>query len=143
MSGFTQFTVKTGKGTVKLKVDANTASCQTRSGNVAVGGSEGNLLITQAGKACTVTLSPTTSPLISKASGGPYTFMVTASPADCSWSAASAATWAHTSSSGTGTGTVSYTVDANSGKAARNGKINVTYTGGKTPKAFTVKQGNK
>mgnify|MGYP003896955415 CR=1 FL=1 len=42
----------------------------------------------------------------------------------CAWSATTTDSWIHTTSSGSGSGTVNYSVDANAG-AARNGTITV------------------
>jgi hypothetical protein len=57
------------------------------------------------------------------------------SPAECSWSASSTVSWiALNSSSGSGNGTVTYTVGVNSSGAARKGKIIVA------GQVFRVKQ---
>ncbi len=67
----------------------------------------------------------------SAATGGTTT--VTAG-SGCAWSATTTKSWIHTSSTGSGSGTLSYTVDANSGQA-RSGTIRA---GGQT---YTVSQG--
>jgi hypothetical protein len=138
---------KTGKGTVRLTADANSSSSVSRSGTATIG--DKTFTFAQGGKPCAVTLTPAAStPSIPKA-GGSGTFAVSATPTDCAWAAAADAlsTWAHVTAPGTGTGngSVAYTVDANGGKAARNGKINVSYTasGRAMKKIFTVKQANK
>ena len=68
------------------------------------------------------------------ASGGNASFSVTTSNG-CPWAATTNAAWLHTTSSGSGNGTVSYTVDANTNAAFRTGTITVS---GQT---FTVTQG--
>jgi hypothetical protein len=80
---------------------------------------------------CAYTLNPTSATL--NAAGGTGSFAVT-STGGCNWSATADQSWLHTSSSGGGSGTVSYTVDANPGTTSRTGTISV---GGKT---FTVTQ---
>jgi uncharacterized repeat protein (TIGR03803 family) len=67
------------------------------------------------------------------ASGGSGGFTV-ANTNGCAWSAASGASWVHTSSSGSGNGTVTYTVDGNAGTSSRTGTIEV---GGQS---FTITQ---
>jgi len=59
-----------------------------------------------------------------KAGAESGSFGVTA-PAGCTWSAATVQTWIHTTSTGSGNGTVSYTVDANSLTTSRSGTITV------------------
>ncbi len=73
---------------------------------------------------CTVTLNPTDANF--SASGGLGTFDVMASGSNCAWTASndSPAWITGVTASGTGTGTVSYTVLANNG-AARTGHITV------------------
>ena len=83
---------------------------------------------------CTFTLASTS--MSFDPSGGSGSFDVMASAANCAWAAASDSTWIHTNSSGTGNGTVTYTVDAYTGAGARSGTISV---GGET---YTVTQGN-
>ncbi|HKO97440.1 MAG TPA: Calx-beta domain-containing protein, partial [Pyrinomonadaceae bacterium] len=79
---------------------------------------------------CNYALSPTSQNFSSV--GGNGSFGVTTS-AGCGWSAVSNASWLSTTSSGSGNGTVNFTVAANSG-AARTGTISV---GGQS---FTVTQ---
>ncbi|HWT03795.1 MAG TPA: M12 family metallo-peptidase, partial [Pyrinomonadaceae bacterium] len=88
-----------------------------------------------AAPACTFTLSPTSAVFTS--AGGSASFSVTASDAGCNWAAASNAPWIHITAgaSGTGSGSVSYTVDANTGATSRSGTITAA---GKT---FNVSQG--
>ncbi|HWT02319.1 MAG TPA: Calx-beta domain-containing protein [Pyrinomonadaceae bacterium] len=76
--------------------------------------------------ACAFSISPTSRSFSSP--GGNSSFSVSTA-SGCAWSAASSASWITTSSSGTGNGTVSYTVAANSGSSQRTGTITA---GGKT-----------
>jgi uncharacterized repeat protein (TIGR02543 family) len=72
---------------------------------------------------CTYALSATsTNVAAGTASGG---FNVTAA-SGCAWTATSGSSWIHTSSAGTGSGTVSYTVDANTATNSRTGTITIS-----------------
>ena len=88
---------------------------------------------------CTYSLDKTSAPAGS--GGGPGSFQVSATPSTCAWTATSnAPSWLTTSSSGTGNGTVNYTVAANTSASSRNGTITV---GGQTSagaQTFTVTQ---
>src|SRR5881394_2916848 len=66
--------------------------------------------------ACTYALSA--SGASASASGGSGSVNVTAG-AGCSWTATTGYSWIHTTSSGTGNGTVSYSVDPNTSTASR------------------------
>ncbi len=76
--------------------------------------------------ACTFSISPTSRSFSSP--GGNSSFSVSTA-SGCAWSAMSNASWITTTSSGSGNGTVSYTVAANSGTSQRTGTITA---GGKT-----------
>ncbi|MGH9140231.1 MAG: phospholipase D-like domain-containing protein, partial [Vicinamibacterales bacterium] len=115
----------TGTGDVAFTIDANTGAARTAT--ITAGGK--TFAISQAGSstpACTFTLSPTNASY--HTAGGSGVFTVTAAHSSCTWSATSnAASWLAVSAgsaSGTGNGTVSYTVTENTG-AARSGAINV------------------
>ncbi len=82
--------------------------------------------------ACGHTLSPAGTN--HSAVSGSGTFAVTTS-ADCSWSAMANQSWIHTSSSGTGNGTVYYRIDRNYGADFRTGTITVG------SEVFTITQG--
>ncbi|MDQ3748130.1 MAG: hypothetical protein M3367_03805, partial [Acidobacteriota bacterium] len=116
-----------GNGTVSLTVQANTGLA--RIGTVTIAGQI--FTVTQA-SGCAYTLTPTSMSI--SASGGTGSFNVT-SGTGCAWTAASNAPWitVTSGSSGTGNGTVSFSVQANSGPA-RTGTITA---GGQT---FTVNQ---
>jgi uncharacterized protein (TIGR03437 family) len=82
---------------------------------------------------CSYSLSGNTNSF--NGSGGTGTITVTASPG-CAWSAVTTFSWIHIASSGlsgTGSGSVAYSVDANSG-AARSGTITIA------GQAFTITQ---
>ncbi|MGJ5818429.1 BACON domain-containing protein [Paludibaculum fermentans] len=121
----------TGSGTITYSVDANPAAA-TRSASITVAGQIHT--VTQAGGAvsCEVTLLPSAVDLAAGAGTG--SVLVAAEP-DCAWTAVSAADWVKLSdtSSGTGNGTVQYTLDTNAG-AARSAELTV---GGQT---HTVRQ---
>jgi hypothetical protein len=99
--------------------------------------------LTSAAPACTYSVTPTSTQSF-PASGGAGSFQIT-TQAGCAWSALSLQpSWlTMTNGSGTGSGTVTYTVAANFG-AARNGQIlhtddsfyNITQAGSATPTAF-------
>ena len=138
----TSFNLKTAKGAVTISVDANSASSQARTGSVTIG--DKTLSVSQAGKPCTITLDPVSSSRFSPtgSSGG---FTVTTSLADCGWTAAAESTFASwltnvSPGSGTGNGSVSYSVGDNPLSTARRGRIDVIYNGGKSKKVYTVIQ---
>src|SRR3954468_8353668 len=120
-----------GNGTVNYSVSANTGTTP-RTGTLTVAGN--TFTITQAGAPCTFTIAPTSSNLTSSvATTGTVT--VTAGTG-CSWTATSGATWITISAgaSGSGNGTVSYRVAANTGATNRTGTMTI---GGQT---YTVTQ---
>jgi len=82
---------------------------------------------------CSYTVSPTHASFDS--SGGPGSVSVSTS-SGCSWTASSGASFVHitSGSSGSGNGTVSYTVDANSGSNSRTGILTVA------GQSFTISQ---
>ena len=77
------------------------------------------------GSACTFTISPTSANL--PAAGGSGSVTVTASGSTCAWKASPSASWVAVMSgaSGTGNGTVSYTVAANTAASSRTATISV------------------
>jgi hypothetical protein len=118
-----------GNGTVSYSVDANTTA-SARSGTISVGGQ--TFTVNQAAAPCTYTLSPSGTNSFPAAGGG-ANFAVT-TLTGCAWTATANVGWLHTSSSGSGNGTVSYSVDANTTASTRSGTISV---GGQT---FVVNQ---
>ena len=118
-----------GNGSVSYTVDA-TGSTSPRSGTINVQGQI--FTINQAGIACAYSISPTSANHGSGAESG--NFSVSA-PTGCGWAATTGFGWIHvTSSSGSGNGSVSYTVDANGSTSQRSGTINVQ------GQAFTINQ---
>jgi hypothetical protein len=107
-----------GNGTVNFSVAANTGA--QRNGTLTVAGQ--TVTITQAAP-CSYTVSPTANTLAS--AGGTGSTSVTTTSA-CSWTATSNAGWITVTSggSGTGNGTVNYSVAANTG-AQRTGTLTV------------------
>jgi hypothetical protein len=129
----------TGSGSVSYTVDAN-SSTNSRSGSITV--QSHTFTVTQAGMGCAYAVSATSTNVSASAASG--SFGVTTSNG-CAWAANTGSAWIHTSSSGTGNGTVSYTVDANSSTNSRSGSITVqshtftvTQDGAPTPHDFAV-----
>lgn len=122
----------TGNGSVDLSVAANTGP--PRSGTVSVGGR--TVTVTQE-SGCTIVLTPRERTM--GMSGGSGSVAVAAG-AGCTWTAVSSVSWIVVTSgaSGSGNGTVQYTVDTNATGGSRSGTIVI---GGQT---FTVtQQGSK
>jgi hypothetical protein len=117
----------TGNGTVGFSVPTN-PNTAPRTGTLTIAGQI--FTVTQAAN-CSYNLSPASRTV----NGGGETASFTVSTAaGCGWTAQSSAGWITTSSSGTGSGSVSFTVGLNIGVASRTGTITV---GGQT---FTVTQ---
>ena len=72
---------------------------------------------------CSYTFLPTSASADS--SGGSNSFGVTANSSSCAWSATTTNGWLHTANTGTGNGTVNYTVDGNTGANSRVGAIKI------------------
>ncbi|HEX8288818.1 MAG TPA: BACON domain-containing carbohydrate-binding protein [Pyrinomonadaceae bacterium] len=119
----------TGSGTINYTVQANTGIA--RSGTITVGGK--TYSVTQE-LGCTITLTPDNTGF--DAAGGSGSFNVTTSNTGCSWSATASDSWINvTTPTGTGNGTVNFTVGANV-TPQRTGTITI---GGKT---FSITQAN-
>jgi len=112
----------TGNGTVSYSIQANSATAQ-RAGTLTIAGQTFNL--TQEGLLCSYTLNPTSKTHSANAETG--SVAVTASNAACAWTASSNQTWSSITAgnSGTGNGTVSYSVQANSATAQRAGTLTI------------------
>jgi hypothetical protein len=119
-----------GAGTVSLRIAANTGP--QRTGTVTIAGQTYTVTQPDAASTCVYTIAPTTQ--ASPAAGGPGSVAVTTTAA-CAWTATSAQSWIAITagSTGTGNGTVGFTVAANTG-AERTGTITIA---GQT---FTVTQ---
>jgi len=122
----------TGNGTVSFTAGANTGVA--RAGTLTIGGQ--TFTVSQAAPPpppCTFTIAPTSQNIGD--AGGPGSIAVTASAGTCTWTASANDGWLTVTggASGTGNGTVTFTVAANTG-AARSGTLTI---GGQT---FTVTQ---
>lgn len=118
--------------TISWTATAN-ATVATRAGSIRVSSPGGfvDLTITQSGATCSFTLDPQGGSF--PAAGGTGSFTVTPSDPGCPWTASSDSTWLTISSgqSGTGSGTVAYSVGAYTGSTAqRVGTIAVSGGGG-------------
>jgi hypothetical protein len=112
-----------GNGSVSYTVDANGGTA--RNGSISVAGVTFNVS-QAAAETCSYGLNPTNSgSLPATGSGG---LILVSAGNGCPWSPSTGFTWIHPSGSGSGNGTVGYTVDANPG-AMRTGSIVV---GGQT-----------
>ena len=131
-------TIKKRNGTIKFEVEA-LDSAAGRSAEITIGGNN-TFTLTQKPKPCSLSLFPASSGVLT-GDLNTGSFTVTATPSDCTWTAAPNKTWITVSSGspGTGTGEVAYSLEAYTGKVARKGKINVV-TGDKKSKVYTVKQ---
>ena len=111
-----------GNGTVTYSVAANTASAQ-RVGTITIAG-QIHTVIQSGVTACSYTISPTS--LSYSASGGSGAVNVTTA-SGCTWTATSNNSWITitSGSSGSGNGTVNYTVAANTGTTQLTGTITV------------------
>lgn len=122
-----------GNGTVTLSIAAYSGSA-SRSGTVTIAGR--TVTVTQQGLACTTSISP--SSLATAADASQETVTVTTA-AGCSWTAVSNVPWITIDSgaSGSGPGTVTFTIAVNSGSASRLGSLTI---GGRT---FFVSQAGR
>jgi uncharacterized protein (TIGR03437 family) len=110
-----------GGGTVSYSVAANNSPIALN-GTVAIAGQ--TLTISQAGNGCSYSISPTGQSFA--ATGGAGSITVSA-PAGCAWTAASNNSWITVTagSSGSGGGTVNYSVAANSSSTPQTGTITI------------------
>ena len=129
---------KANRGQVKVTVQPND-TISVRNGAIGIGAK--TLKIAQAGIPCTLTLPSAGQTLTSSAQGASFSVI---SPAGCNWATAVASgnKWLTlTSGTGSGTGSVAYTVSQNTTTRQRAGTIAVFLS--KTPgtkKVFTVTQ---
>jgi ABC-type phosphate transport system substrate-binding protein len=86
---------------------------------------------------CLVAVSPDSQSVPS--SGGVFTSTVTAA-SGCSWNTTANEPWISVTGGGSGGGTdvITYSVDANVGRSARNGEIDISWNGGSS--SITVSQ---
>jgi hypothetical protein len=116
-----------GDGTVKLDIQSNTDGA--RSGTATIAGH----VVTVNQDGCRISIMP--SSRSATAAGGPGSVAVSAG-ASCAWTAVSGVGWITVTSgaSGSGDGTVQYTVDANTTGVTRTGTITIG------DKQFTISQ---
>jgi hypothetical protein len=135
----------TGNGTVTFTVSSN-SDAGTRTGTITVAGK--TFTVTQDGTGCSYSVSPTG--LSIGAAGGTGAINVSAG-SNCSWTAAANASWITLTSgtSGTGNGTVNYSVTANESSGARSGTLmiagrSVTITqSGKATCSYSLSEGGQ
>jgi photosystem II stability/assembly factor-like uncharacterized protein len=110
-----------GNSTINYSVAAN-SSTAPRTGTITIAGQ--TFTVTQAATPCSFSISPTTRNF--PASGGNNSVSVTA-PAGCNWTAVSNASFITITSgaSGSGNGTVNYSVSANSSTTPRSGTMTI------------------
>ncbi len=109
----------TGDGMVVYTVGANTGS-SSRTGNITVAGM--SFVVTQ-DAGCSYSISPSSVAL--PASGGAGNVTITTGES-CSWTAVTNASWINlTTVSGTGSGTVSFTVSPNTSTGMRSGGLTI------------------
>ena len=127
------------KGKAKMTVSINISS-QERKAEVLIG-KDITMTVTQEGAPCKfVSVMPKNLSVDPSASTGSFDVKIT--PQDCAWSATESSDWiAVTAGSGTGNGSVSFTIDSNSTGSNRTGKITVFLNNDpKKKKIFTIKQ---
>ena len=110
-----------GNGTVYYSVAAN-SSTSSRTGTINIQGQ--TFTVYQAGMTCTYSISPTSR---SHGSGAETGSVSVTAQSGCSWTATSNVSWITITSgnSGSGNGTVYYSVAANSSTSSRTGTINI------------------
>lgn len=111
----------TGNGTVNYSVTANT-STNSRVGTLTIQGN--TFTVNQAGVNCTYTISPTSNSVSSSSTTGSISVNT---QSGCSWIATSNDSWISitSGSTGTGNGTVNYSVNSNTSSNNRIGSITV------------------
>ena len=131
-----------GNGTVNYSVAANTGTT-TRTGIITIADYEFTVTQTAGAASCTYSITPTSNTI--GASGGSGSVAVTTA-SNCAWTASSNNSWIGITSgaSGTGNGTVAFSVSANTG-ASRTGTLTVagqtfsiTQAAGSTPCTYSI-----
>ena len=120
-----------GNGSVSFTVSSNGGA--ERTGSIVIAGQRSVVTQASAAQSCAFTISPTNQ--IIDAAGGPGMAVAVSTQSGCRWAASSNAAWITVASgtSGTGNGSVGFTVGTNTG-ATRTGTLTI---GGH---AFTVNQ---
>ena len=111
-----------GQGTATVTVTAAANTAASRNGSVTIAGKL--VTVAQAAAPCTYSISPASNPSVPR-DGGTFAVAVTAS-SWCNWTATTTDAFLHVTSgaSGTGNGSVTYSVDANTG-AQRGGTLTI------------------
>jgi hypothetical protein len=111
-----------GKGTVSYAVAANT-NTEALIGTITIGGE--TFTVNEAAIPCEFSLGETAATFTS--SGGTSNVTVTANGTNCTWKAVVSGTFIQITSdtSGTGSGTIAYSVEANTKTASRKGTITI------------------
>jgi hypothetical protein len=117
-----------GNGTVRLEIQANTDPARTGTATIA-----GKAVTVNQDSGCMISIAPTSTPMV--VGGGTGSVMVTAG-AGCTWTAVSGAPWIIVTGGGTGSGsgTVTFSVEPNVSGATRSGSITIG------TQVFTVNQ---
>ncbi len=116
-------TPPSGTGSIGMSYNVAANTGPQRTGVITIGNA--TLTVTQVGtvQPCTYTITPTSSTV--PAAGGTGSVTVGASASTCQWTAVANATWLTVGAGGTGNGTLSYTIQANTTQAQRVGTLTV------------------
>ncbi len=108
-----------GNGTVRLDIQSNTDAARSGTATIA-----GRLVTVNQATGCSITIAPSSQPIV--AAGGNGMVTVTAG-VGCTWTAVSGVSWITVDSgaSGSGGGTVAYTVQRNMTGTSRTGTITI------------------
>ncbi len=122
----TSATSGSGTATVSYSVSANAGSART--GTITIGGLTYTVNQASAIVECSLSVSPTTVNAAASASSGS---LAVTSGGGCSWASTTADSWISITSgaTGSGSGTVAYTLQANTSSVSRSGLIVVTGSG--------------
>ena len=132
----------TGTGTVSYTFDSNIANCSSRTGTITA--ASATLTVVQTAGTGSYNLSATSTNVADGSAAGS---LVLTAGLGCSWTAVSSNTnWLHTTSTGTGYGTVDYLIDGNTFNCSgRTGTIvvagltfTVTQAAGSSPQAASI-----
>jgi hypothetical protein len=131
----------TGNGSVSYTVSSTTATTN-RTGRLTIAGKVLN--VTQTGAPCTTSISPTSATISDIGGGG--IISITKSDQSCTWTAITNQTWISVSpSSGTGNGSITFSVLPTNQQITRNGTItisgqvfSITQTGDTTIPVVTI-----
>jgi hypothetical protein len=132
-------TAGTGNGTVQLVIQANTGPARAGTATIA-----GKTVTVNQDSGCTISIAPTTQSMPAESGTGSPVTVTTA--AGCGWTATSNnGNWLKVTSgtSGSGPGTLAFTVEMNPGGAQRVGTITIDSQTSASTQTFTVTQAGK